>query len=66
MVLHYPCTVHAASMTTRLHRRLSNVTWADFAAWPSLLPTACAADGCARQADLESLNITMVPTTNTW
>ena len=61
MVLHYPCTVHAASLTTQLHRRLSNVTWTDFAAWPSLLPTACAADGCARQADLETLNITMVP-----
>eukprot|EP00964_Phaeocystis_antarctica_P092101 scaffold59180_cov45-Phaeocystis_antarctica.AAC.4 len=80
MVLHYPCTVHAASLTTQvslthaphpnpnpnsnphphphphphpspspnpnqLHRRLSNVTWSDFAAWPSLLPTACAADG---------------------
>ena len=61
MVLHYPCTVHAASLTTQLHRRLSNVTWTDFAAWPSLLPTACAADGCARQTDLETLNITMVP-----
>jgi len=60
MVLHYPCTVHAASLTTQLHRRLSNVTWTAFAAWPSLLPTACAADGCARQADLETLNITMM------
>lgn len=60
VVLHYPCTVHAASLTTKLPRRLSNVTWTDFAAWPSLLPTACATDGCARQADLASLNITMM------